>query len=186
MVTHAVLEDMHRLIAALQASLIIFSIPSIYYNTICQWARLHRCWAECWVFFLWHDKVKCQRETTAISDPINIVAQNELDGNRVMGVVCLDQSVAQKWLAASVPIWYLQLRHATEALQIERWAPVELTESYDVVTSRTVVLEDVRAQAIAGNAHLHVISLESEAVFDIEHNPLPANFGLNEELLLTA
>lgn len=185
-VDQLVLEDLARLVAALQNSLTIFSIPSTYRNILRQWARLHRCWAECWAFFLWHDEVKRQGETTAAMDPTEVVLQNGLDGNGVMGVVTSDQSIAQKWLAAGVPVWYLQLRHTTGSLQIEGRAASAPTEPCDVVTSRSVVLGDVRCRAMAGNAHLHAISLESEAVLDIEHNPLPADFGLDEELPLPA
>lgn len=61
-----------------------------------------------------------------------------------------------------------------------------LTKLCDVLTSRSVMLRDVWCYAIVGNAHLHVISLKLEAMLNIKHNLLPADFRLNKELSLSA
>lgn len=71
------------------------------------------------------------------------------------------------------------------ALQTEGWDLVEFTEPESVETSRTIVSEGVHIilggkqhRAMAGEAHLAIISRDSEAVLDIEHIPLLAAFGL--------
>ena len=173
-----VVEELGRLIAGMENSVTLFGVPSTYRNVVRQWARLHWCWAECWAFLLWHEHVRSKAETTVVGDPGDICLQDGLDGSGVMGVVTPDQVVAQKWLAAGVPVWFLQLRHATGELQIANREPIPLIEADEVETGQSVVQGDVLGRAMAGTEHMRAISAASEAVLDIEHDPLPADYGL--------
>ena len=129
----------------------------------------------------WHDpafKLRCER--TVVTD-VTTSLERGFDGYGVMGAVCSDPVIAQKLVAGGVPVWYLLRSHETGMLQIEGRAPVEFTEPDGVETSQRNVGSDVRCRVQAGEHHLSAISVESEAVMDIERVPSGVAFGLDIE-----
>ncbi|GJE91173.1 hypothetical protein PsYK624_073220 [Phanerochaete sordida] len=177
----AVAEVLNRLVAALHSSFTLFGIPSTFRNIVRLWSRFHRCWAECWAFIRWHNYSKAKADIAVLDKPTAVIAEAGVHDAGVIGTVTNDPTIAQRWLAAGVPVWFLVLRHAAGKDQFAGRDPVSLTDPSAIETSSRLVGGDVRCWATAGSQHVDAIWRESEGVLDIERNPLPADYSLENE-----
>ncbi|GJF00685.1 hypothetical protein PsYK624_169830 [Phanerochaete sordida] len=176
--TH-IIDELLRLHAATRNALALFAVPSSFRNVVSLCGRLHRCWVECWALMRWYNAT--QRLPPSSHVRAKVPLEQGIEGCGVMGAFCTGQSVTQQLYAASVPVWYVQVRHMVGNIQTEGRQPVPFTQPVNVVQDVAIAGGDVRRRAMAGEAHLAAVAEESEALLDIEHTALPAAFGLDDE-----
>lgn len=177
----AVVDDLNKLVATLHSTFTLFGVPSTFRDLIRLWSRFHRSWAECWAFMRWHEHSRPRSETAVVEKSVDIVAEPGVNNGGVIGTITNDPSIAQKWMAVGVPVWWLVLRHAVSPEQLRNTPLLSLREPSHVETATALVRGEMRSWATAGTQHIDAIWRESETVLDIERNPLPADFALEDE-----